>query len=324
MLRRGATIKDTESFFRNKIENTLITASWVESLKHAIGLEAVSQVWGEKPAWYFWIKNAAGAYSLQLENASTEKTLNANWDNGIFSIKHYPHPQEEVFKDFSFQEQRFVQSEYFDKTRTPRFEYKEKIPATLFNVATMEYLAGPDNGPALFSLTSLDTMRISYNQETVEKYSMLGKNKMFKPGETDRNVPGWELGLGLFDRLLSLYSFYSKEKPLRVVMTRSSGFEYVFDTKHTWQCEDSSDLNMYSLNVLFAAETKKVDRSIDDMMDRHCIGEGQEVLYDREFLCGHFHSAADQFQNPASLNEQWWSLAESDYKSELASSCGCA
>jgi len=266
----------------------------------------------------------SGAYSLQLETSATEKRDNLNWHNGNFSIKYYPHPKEEVFTTFSFQEQCFVRSEYFDRTRTPRPEDIEKIPATLFNVATMEYLTAPDDTPVLLSLTSLDALRISWKQETVQKYSMFPKERIFKRGETDRNFPGWELGLALFDRLLSLYSFYSKAKPLRVVMTRSAGFEYVFDAKHTWQCEDSSDLNMYSLNVLFAEETQKADRSIEDMMDRRCIGEGQEVLYEREFLCGHFHSATDQFPMPASLNEQWWSLAESDYKSELASTCGCA
>ena len=302
----------------------LVTASWVERVKHLTGLTAVSQIWGQKPAWYFWINNMSGAYSLQLENSATEKRDDLNWHNGNFSIKYYPHPREEVFKTFSFQEQCFAHSGYFDRTHTPRFEDKKKIPETLFNVATMEYLTGSDDAPVILSLTSLDALRMSWKQETVQKYSVFPEERIFKRGDTDRNVPGWELGLALFDRLLSLYSFYSKAKPLRMVMTRSSGFEYVFDPKHTWQCEDSSDLNMYSLNVLFAEETAKVDRSIENMMDRRCIGDGQEVLFDREFLCGHFHNAADQFSIPAFLNEQWWSLAESDYQSELASTCGCA
>lgn len=264
-----------------------------------------------------------GAYSLQLEKSAIDKRDNLNWHKGNFSIKYYPHPREEVYKVFSFQEQCFARSEYFDRTHTPRFEYKEKIPETLFNVATMEYLTSPDGAPVLLSLTSLDALRISWKQETVQKYSMFPEEKVFQQGEIDRNVPGWKLGLELFDRLLSLYSFYSKVKPRRVVMTRSSGFEYVFDTEHTGQCEDSSDLNIYSLNVLFAPETKKVDCSIDDMMDRRCNDESQEVLYDREFLCGHSHHAPDLLPIPAFLNEQWWSLAESDHKSELASTCGC-
>jgi len=323
--RREATIKDTESFFRNKIENSLITASWVEKVKQGIGLEAVSQVWGEQPAWYFWIENIPGAFSLQLENASTEKTGNAEWGNGIFSIKHYPHPRQEVFKDFSFQEQCFVRSEYFDRTHTPRFEYKESIPATLFNVASMEYLAGPDDGPALFSLESLDVMRVSCKQPSVQKYAMLGKNRVFKGGEIDRKVPGWELGFTLFDRLLSLYSFYSKTKPLRVLITRSPGFEYVFDGNQNMQYEDASDLSIYSLDVLFTSQNQAVaDPEIVDLIDRRISGEDREIVYDRSFLCGHFHNETNPFSQPAPLNEQWWSLAESDYKSELASTCGCA
>jgi len=323
--RREATINDTESFFRNKIENPLITASWVERVKHAIGLEAVSPVWGEQPAWYFWIESLAGGFSLQLEHASTEKAGNEEWGNGIFSIKHYPHPRQKVFKDFSFQEQCFIRSEYFDRTQTPRFEYKEKMPTTLFNVATMQYLAGPDDGPALFSLESLDVMRVSCKQKSVQKYAMFGKNRVFKRGETDRNVPGWELGFTLFDRLLSLYSFYSKNKPLRVLITRSPGFEYVFDGSPSMQCVDASDLSIYSLDVLFASQNQEIaDPEIEDLMDRRISGEDREVVYDRSFLCGHFHNETNPFPLPIPLNEQWWSLAESDYKSELASTCGCA
>ena len=302
----------------------LVTASWVESVKHLTGLKAVSQIWSQNPEWYFWLNNMSGAYSHELEKSSTEKKDHLNCYNGNFSIKYFPHPREEVFAAFSFQEQCFAHSEFFDRTHTPRFEDKEKIPATLFNVATLEYATGSDDAPAILSLTSLDALRMSWQQETVQKYSMFPEEKIFKRGDIDRNVPGWELGLALFDRLLSLYSFYSKSKPRRVAMTRSAGFEYVFDPIHGWQCEDSSDLNMYSLNVFFVPETKKVDRSIEKMMDRRCIGEGQELLYDREFLCGHFHSATDQFSLPVFLNELWWSLAESDYKSELASTCGCA
>ncbi len=92
-------IKDTENFFRNTIENILVTASWVERVKHLTGLKAVSQIWGQKPAWYFWVKNMSGAYSLQLEKSATEKRDDLNWHNGNFSIKYYPHPQEEVFTD---------------------------------------------------------------------------------------------------------------------------------------------------------------------------------------------------------------------------------
>ena len=303
----------------------MITASWVESVKQAIGLEAVSQVWGEQPAWYFWIKNAPGAFSLQLEHASTQIAGNEEWGNGIFSIKHYPHPRQEGFKNFSFQEQCFIRSEYFDRTHTPRFEYKDKIPATLFNVATMEYLAGPDDGPALFSLESLDVMRVSYKQQSVQKYATLGKNRVFKRGETDRSVSGWELGFTLFDRLLSLYSFYSKNKPHRVLITRAPGFEYVFGGSQSMQCVDASDLSIFSLDVLFASKNQEIaDPEIKDLMDRRINGDDREVVYDRSFLYGHFHNETNPFSLPIPLNGQWWSLAESDFKSELASTCGCA
>lgn len=322
--RREATIKDTESFFRNQIDSMLVTASWVETVKQTIGLKAVSQVWGDKPAWYFWVANVPGAYSLQLERTATEKMGNGRWDNGIFAVKYYPVAHEDVFKNFSFQEQGFIQSIFFDDTHTPRYESKEKIPATLFNVATVEYRTGPDGGPILFSLASLDAMRISFEQQTFQKYPLIDKHKQFRSGETDRNVPGWQLGFPLFDRLLSLYSFYSKKKPARVVLTRSAGFEYVFEKNQTLQCVDAADLNIYALNVLFIAEDEEIDAASKDLIKQHCSDEGQKVVYDRAFRCGHIHKETDSFPASIPLNEHWWGLAESDFKSELASTCGCA
>ena len=68
------TIIDYEEFFRNKIDTLLVKASWVDAVKSVTGLKAVSQIWGEKPAWYFWISNTPGVYALQLEGITAPET----------------------------------------------------------------------------------------------------------------------------------------------------------------------------------------------------------------------------------------------------------
>jgi hypothetical protein len=300
-----------------------VTASWVDRVKTSVGLKGVSQVWGDKPAWYCWISGAPGAYHLQMEDASTRKVNKKNLPTGLFSIKCYPFPQERVFHSFSFEEQCFIRSDFFDHTNTPRIELKERIPVTLFNVATMEYTVDPDDNFVLFTFEALDVMRIRYEQETVRKYAFLEQAKCFGKGEIGRNVAGWELGYQLFDRLLSLYSFYSKQKPVRVLMTSSPGFEYVYDRTDAFQCVDAGDIKIYSLGVLFASESGNPTLEGEELIAEQLKEGCQEMICDRTFRCGHFHHSDDLFPLVSALNEQWWSLAEVDYKSELASSCGC-
>jgi len=301
----------------------LVTTSWVEKVKDLIGLEAVSQVWGDKPAWYFWISQAPGVYYFQLEEAFDDYWESDDLAGGIFSIKCYPHTQGKYFQSFSFEEQSFIQSNFFDHTHTPLFEHKEKIPKTLFNVATFELTIDSQENLALFTFEGLDSMRISYNQEMLQSYPAIKKEKQFKAGEKGRDVPGFELGYLLFDRLLSLYSFYSKTKPTRVLLSRSPGFEYVYDTNHTFQCLDTDDISIYSLNVLYAQNSGKKIVKGDKLIKEQLKGGTHEVVFDQQFQCGHLHNNQNLSLLKTPLNDLWWSLANSDYKSELASSCGC-
>ena len=67
------TITECESFFQNKIDSMLVTTSWVDNLKDLLGVEAVSQIWGNVPAWYVWLSDAQGVYQLQLVDAGFDE-----------------------------------------------------------------------------------------------------------------------------------------------------------------------------------------------------------------------------------------------------------
>ncbi len=299
----------------------LVTTSWVDDVKSAIGLKAVSQVWGERPAWYFWISGTPGVHALQLEGITPPESDRQDWVSGIFAVKCYPFPRETVFESFSFQERSLVLSDSFDHTHTPRFSNREQIPDTLFNVAAVELNVDRDDSLALFTLEGLDVMHISYDSEGIQSYPVLQKEKRFKKGETDRNVPGWDLGYPLFDRLLCLYSFYSKKTPVRLWLTRSPGFSYIIDNDHAVYVT-SPEINLFSLSVLFG------DKEADDSRAASVIrpqvrSDDPEVVYDRSFHCDHFHREPDQPPHMPPLNEQWWSLAHSNFTSTLSSTCGC-
>jgi len=324
-----ATEPECESFFQNKINSMLVTTSWVGELKERLGIEAVSQVWGDIPAWYLWLSDAPGVYHLQLADTIIDKGCPLP-QQGIFPIKCYPFSNTTVFDAFSYEEQCLCRSRFFDETHTPRFEEKEKISDSLFNVGVMEYKANPDDTMACFTLESLDTLRCVYPEEMVLDFDLIRKRRRYKEGETGRSVPGWELAYPVFDRLLCMYAFYSKTTPVRVRITRSPGFEYCHTGNHMFECVDTSDIHRLTAAVLFA------DPSVRDHgreTDEPAIAETEEerdpteVLLDRTFPCGHFHEsdkmACAGMGDDTPVNERWWSLADTDYKSELASTCGC-
>jgi hypothetical protein len=112
-------------------------------------------VWGDRPAWYFWIGGAPGAYQLQLEDAEIQPDSGCR---GVFSIRCYPYADTAFYSGFSAEESGVVESGLFDHTRTPSAESRGRIPDHLFNVAVFE-LALQANGTAMSAtLESLDRM----------------------------------------------------------------------------------------------------------------------------------------------------------------------
>jgi hypothetical protein len=242
---------------------------------------------------------------------------------GSFSVKCYPFPHQGVFGSFSAEEQDLVQSNFFDHTNTPRFEHLHLIPQNFYNVGVIEYTLDSKDGLALFTFEAPDVMRIRYEQETVQQYVLLQKSKRFQRDEVGRNVPAWKVGYPFFDRVISLYAYYSRIKPTRVVMTRSPGFEYVYTESNRFECSDSEEVWTKALAVLFASDGKATDARGDGLISEHLTDVGQEVIFDRAFRCGHHHDEHNQSPSMPILNDQWWSMADSNYRSELTTLCGC-
>lgn len=320
---------ECESFFQNIINSMLVTTSWVDDLKSLLGMDAVSQIWGDRPAWYLWLSEARGAYHLQLIDAMSDENLPAN-RHGFFSIKCYPYQNSAVFDSFSFEEQALRQGGLFDHTHTPRFEEKEKIPDSLFNVAAMQCRVSPEDKTACFTLESLDSLRCVYPEETVQRFDLLNKSKHFAKGALGRSVPGWHLGFPVFDRLLSMYAFYSRTKPVRLRVERSPGFEYVHAGDQEFACVDAPHTHRLAVSVLFSPQ-ECFDHGANlnglDAMAPEDAPPQTKVLFDQVFPCGHIHAsdrmACSKILDDTHINELWWSLADTNYKSHLGSTCGC-
>jgi hypothetical protein len=88
----------------------LILSSWSEQFRSDIGFNGVSQIWGGRPAWYFWLADSPGVYQLEMMN--TEEDLDTIEDRctAVFNVKCYPYQERSEFQSFSFLERKLVQS----------------------------------------------------------------------------------------------------------------------------------------------------------------------------------------------------------------------
>ena len=123
---------------------------------------------------------------------------------------------------------------------------------------------------------------------------------------------------------------YSKAKPVRVRITRSPGFEYVHTGATEFECLDAPGIHRLAASVFFASPNRPdmgVDLNEPDGIKPEEEPGQVEILLDRTFPCGHLHHSEEMAFLPAvegaPVNPLWWSLAETAYASNLASTCGC-
>lgn len=309
---------DLDSFFRNKVECMLITASWVEQLQKLLDLKGVSQVWGDRAEWYVWIDGAAGVYALVYEEGEAIQAADQTLYAGQFAVKCYPYVSAGVFDAFSPQEREIVNSDLFDHTHTPRLEARQEIPESLFTVGSISITLDAAETVAMFTFDSLDFI----------KWSILAAKTGQRNGLNDshkkriiRNIPAWQISYPLFDCLVSLYAFYSKRPPAFIGATRSPGFETNIDIDQTPAIRVCADVQQRSTSVLFVNSCDS-DAWVDTIW-RADFDPEEEIVFEHACL----HSACNHFvvdeRPPVVINSLWWDLANADLKSELASSCGC-
>lgn len=313
-----------ESVFRGKIENLLLQASWSDDLREAIGLRGVSQIWSGKPAWYFWLAGPPCAYELQLESCWDDAAGAVGELGGLFLVKCFPKPDAPFFQDFSQEEQALVLSDCFDATGTPCFEFLDRLSPSLFNTATIEYACAPDEQWTLFTLEGLKIMRTRYEADATVSNELIDHTVTWRAGEVARKIPSWELGYGLFDRLISLYAYHHKRSPVRVIHAASPGFEVVYDESQAYKCKELPDVSALSLGVLFVKEPGTSLAQADEFIKSGLREEGHTLLFDETFTCGCANHQSAVASNIPLLNVQWWKSGNENYQINPASSCCCS
>lgn len=299
----------------------LITASWVESVKSILGLQGVSQIWCETPAWYFWLSEAPGAYELRLEPLDDPDVGTGGILNGLFSVRFFPRPAGWAFSTFSREERNLVSSELFDETNTLRAEARECVHPHLFTIATIGISLSEENdGLGLFTLEAPET-----SQWRVESPPGTDGCQEKVPDRSHRDsvtrrVPAWRLARGLFDCLVSLHAFAANTRPERVVVTSSPGFDVVRMADGTIATEETRDGRILTESVLFNSAGENAS-SLSEVLDREKAQPDSRLILDWKAPCS-CHNAPPA-QGGTYISEHWWSIADSERVSHLGSTCGC-
>jgi hypothetical protein len=298
-----------ETFVQGHIDGLLVAASWVERLRGELGLGGVHQVWGEVPSWYLWLGDSPGAYCLEMVDVSQ---VGGGLINSNFAVKFYPALDSEFFQALPPGEKQSRQSALFDESGAPAFETRHDIPADFFTVGVLALTMDPDQEWGLYTITALSVCR---------QVGRLGN------GEGEEvllgTLPGWQLSFTLYHRLLCLHAFHKKHPPVNVQFSVEPGFEKIYTSGVDVLTRRCSTNKTLSLSVLFAPDPANPPAQPLALMRQELEESGGRKIVDQSFTCQHF---PDWDMAPAGqplLSEDWWRLAGVDYKSELASACGC-
>jgi hypothetical protein len=305
---------DREAFFRSWIDTLFLKASWIDSVKQLTGINAVSQVWGERPEWYLWIAGAAGPYNLSLHHTSAIVSDGGILQQGLFAIKCYPYRDTPLFSSFSEAERQLIQSGRFDHTNTPCFEAQTQIPETFFSIGTLTITANVEGSFAALTFEAMDAFRLFQGCDSTHERPADGLTpKML------RNVPGWEIGYPLFDRINALHAFSARCAPCYYRLTRTRGFEHLVSPEQKIEVRPSPTCRLISASVLFSAETDSDKRLIAEWITD--LEAGDEILVEKKFQIGSESSGECQ---DIGVNMLWWRLANAEFKCCLNSTCGCS
>jgi hypothetical protein len=305
---------DKEAFFRNWIDTLFLKTSWVDAVKQLTGITAVSQVWGERPEWYLWITGAAGPFNLALhhtfELASGRRALR----QGLFAVKCYPYRESAFFPSFMEAERQLIESDRFDHTNTPRFEAQSEIPDTLFSVGALTITADAEGSFAVLTFETFDALCVVEGSSRVGQMAAGGS-----PPRRLRNVPGWDIGYLLFDRIIALYAFSGRRSPCYYRLTRAPGFEHSLTEGGQIIIRPAPSIRLFSASIVFSVDADvSLPSSFFGLPE---LETEEELLVEKRFPIG--CGSSEELETPG-VNPLWWQLATAEFACELTSTCGCS
>jgi hypothetical protein len=197
--------------------------------KRRLGLAGASRRADGWPAWYLWLAGSNGAYELALLPAA-----DAEADPGAdFTLRYFPHPDEDDFAAFADVERAARTSSLFDQTGTPAIERLADIDPSLFHIATLSLVPGRDDGTIDLLLQTQDVW-----METTTDGGDAGVRRL---------VPGLALAAPLIDFLVCGRTYHGRHPPASFMLARESGTAWHIDA--TGAHPITADTGLYTLCV---------------------------------------------------------------------------
>lgn len=199
---------------RGLFENLLLTLISVDNARSSLRFKYVSPEWIGRPGWYFWPKSRPGVYFLRLDTACPEGGL---WD-ASFALYYYPHPKEDVFERYSFDEQLTRVSAVFSQEKPeggcgclcagephaghfadlhdgiglPVPEVREELNAWLFHIGGVA-LRWDGERLRRCGIEAVNRSRTWACRDVTLTDEDGHAHTVLRRGEPDRDVPAWEL-----------------------------------------------------------------------------------------------------------------------------------
>ncbi|RLE92061.1 MAG: hypothetical protein DRN04_11305 [Thermoprotei archaeon] len=191
-------------------------------------------IWVDYLSWYIKLKSRLGVYEILLVDYGIVKTIPAadirlplpRYMVECLLLRYYPNPKEEYFKNFSYYERKFrLKENFFTEDGIPSSKARMEMPKQFFTIGELDYYVEfIKRGDIRLSLRS-QKYYVEKRADGIKENS----KTIIKPGEVDRNVPGWDISWELYKSLLKTYVKYFKgeillaleiEKPGKIYTTK--------------------------------------------------------------------------------------------------------
>ncbi len=192
------------------------------------------------PRWYLWLEDKEGVYSLTIEEGQVLRSVRLQPPgktvesfipvSALIVVRYFPDAQEEVFDSLSCFEQIARMSSAFDCTGTPTFEGGREIDHSYYVTGQIEVVMYASPAEADFFCSAPERWRdhrldgLSFPDEHGEAQQMV------RPGEVDRDFPGWDITLHVFQKMISLFCSLTGQIPCGVGFSTKPSVHFEIDT----------------------------------------------------------------------------------------------
>lgn len=244
---------------RGLFEELILTMLNNDNARENLHVKYVSPEWVGNPGWYFWPKERKGVYFLKL----TKVTPLGGGLESLLQLFYYPHPQEDIFRQFSFVEQLTRVSHVFQSTKpqqgeacpchsqhephdfadlidgigVPVPQVRSELNPWLYRLG--EVICYWEKGKMVYLGFEAQVRSQTWSYGNIKSVPERGKSKVLLEGyEMDRDLPAWELTKNFCLELLN---------DLKTIGISS-------ETEEVVDFEDSSGINKIRFKLNYGSE----------------------------------------------------------------------